>query len=343
MNDGSPRAAERHRSSTSTNLTPAVFVICAADEQYAPALAVMMESLACHVGPGSAIEIHIVDCGLSEDSRAAISLLARSNVSISWRQPAATGKALEISWGHVSKATFQRLLIGEWVPAHARSVLWLDCDLMVLDDVARLVDVETGDGVLAAVRDPFVRQVSSHFGVRNWSALGFQYDDPYFNAGVMRIDMQKWRSANVGQRALDYLSRFGSRVYFNEQEALNAVLRGRWRRLEDRWNVSVNPFHSRGQRYGGRGPAIVHFCGRVKPWALPDLGGFQDQWFEYLDRTAWRNTRPAAGLKNRIISWYVGSRLRFLTYGLENQYLKLQHVQGRFRAARTEGVPHGDC
>lgn len=342
MNDGSPRAAQRHRSCARADHAPAVFVICAADEPYAPALAVMVESLACHAGPGSAFEVHIVDCGLSDESRAAISLQARSNVSISWRQPSTSEKTPEISWGHVSKATFQRLLIGEWVRPDVESVLWLDCDLLVLDDVARVYDVDVGDGVLAAVRDPFVRQVSSHFGVRQWRALGFGRDDPYFNAGVMRIDMQRWRSANVGELALDYLSRFGSRVYFNEQEALNAVLRGRWRRLEDRWNVSVNPFHARRQRYGDRGPAIVHFCGRVKPWAVPDLGGVHDQWFEYLDRTAWRDTRPPGSLKNRIISWYVGSRLRFLTYGLENQHLKLQHVQGRFRSARTEGDPHGD-
>ena len=181
---------------------------------------------------------------------------------------------------------------------------------------------------MLAVRDPFIPCVSSPFGVHNWRELGLTSKQPYFNAGVMLIDMNHWRASEIASRAGLYIQRYGKKVHFNDQEALNAVIGANWTPLNDRWNYSANPFHAKRQNLRGNKPAIIHFAGRVKPWDLPDLGASQNLYFQYLDKTSWHGTRPGRSAGNFLLSWYVRSNLRKLTYWLENLHLRLRHLLG---------------
>lgn len=306
---------------------PAVLV-CAADERYAMPLGVMLESVFAHASPACRIDVYIIDCGLRELTRAQIDSQTRSNLHLHWRPSVRSPELGEPLWGHVSGATYERLIIERYLPERIRRALWLDCDLLILDDVTALFRVPLQGRTLLAVRDPFIARVSSRFGVRDWRKFGLAPHDPYFNAGVMLVDLERWRRTAVATRATDYLREHGRKVYFNEQEALNAVIGKDWAPLDDRWNVSANPFHARRQHPGGGSPAIVHFAGRVKPWQVPDLGEMQECYFNQLDRTPWRGIRPQPTVRNRLLSWYVKSRLRHLTYWLENQHLWLSHLWG---------------
>lgn len=305
-----------------------VVVVCAADDHYALPLGVMLESLSSHASPSRRIDVYIIDCGLSESARTRISAQVRSNLHFHWRPSTRSPDIGDPSWGHVSGATYERLFIEEYLPDDTTLALWLDCDLLVLDDITALFQHPLNGHTLWAVRDPFVQYVSSPFGVHNWRELGLTNNNPYFNAGVMLIDMVRWRTSEVASRALQHLRRYGKKVYFNDQEALNAVIGDHWIPLDDRWNCSTNPFHAKRQNPGSKEPAIIHFAGRIKPWNVPDLGAAQDLFFQHLDKTSWRGARPPRTVRNLLVSWYVRSRLRYLTYWLENQHLRLRHFLG---------------
>ena len=167
-----------------------------------------------------------------------------------------------------------------------------------------------------------------HSAVHNWRELGLESNNPYFNAGVMLIDMVRWRDSEIASRASQYIRTYENKVYFNDQEALNAVIGDNWKPIDDRWNYSANPFHAKRQNLGGDEPAIIHFAGRIKPWDLPDLGPNQDLYFQFLDKTSWSGTRPQRSVRKLVVSWYVRSRLRLLTYWLENLHLRLRHLLG---------------
>jgi lipopolysaccharide biosynthesis glycosyltransferase len=307
--------------------TPRADIVCAADEKYALPLAVMLESLLTHAARGVDVALHIIDCGLSSRSRGRIESMADERARILWLLSRRSPSLSSPSWGHVTGATYERLLLAEYLPATVTRALWLDCDLLVLDDVTPLLQGPMGGAALRAVRDPFVPRVSAPFGVRDWRRLGLARDAPYFNAGVMLIDLPRWHSMDIACRALDYLQTYGRKVWFNEQEALNAVIGDGWSPLDDRWNLAANPFHARKQRPDGS-PAIVHFAGRVKPWEVPGLGATQSLYFHHLDKTPWRGFRPPETAAGRLLSWYLGSNLRPLTYWLENQHLRLRHFLG---------------
>jgi lipopolysaccharide biosynthesis glycosyltransferase len=305
-----------------------VTIICAADEHYALPLAVMLESLSSNANPSRRIDVYIIDCGLSESVRMRISKQVRPNLHFHWQLSTRSRDIGDPSWGHVSGATYERLIIDEYLPGDTTFALWLDCDLLVLDDITTLFQRPLKGHTLLAVRDAFIPSVSSRFGVHNWQELGLTKKQPYFNAGVMLIDMDRWRASEVASRAAQYIQRYGKKVYFNDQEALNAVIGDDWFSLDDRWNCSANPFHARQQSPDRDVPAIIHFSGRIKPWDLPDLGLSQKLFFHYVDKTSWRGNRPHRSAKNLLLSWYVTSHLRTFTYWLENQHLRLRHFLG---------------
>jgi len=313
---------------TKLDSTAPVVVVCAADDRYAMPLGVMLESLSSHADSLRKIDVYIIDCGVSESARSRINAQVRSNLNFHWRPSNRSPEIGDPSWGHVSGATYERLLIEEYLPDDTTVAMWLDCDLLVLDDITALFQRPLNGHTMWAVRDPFVPCVSSPFGVHNWRELGLTDTNPYFNAGVMLINMVRWRSSEVAARALQHIQRYGKKVYFNDQEALNAVIGDNWIPLDDRWNYSANPFHAKRQNPGSDEPAIIHFAGRIKPWGVPDLGATQDLYFQYLDKTSWRGTRPHRSAGKLLLSWYVKSHLRYLTYWLENQHLRLRHFLG---------------
>jgi len=310
------------------NSTVPVVVVCAADDLYAMPLGVMLESLSSNANPSRRIDVTIIDCGISRSARLRINEQARPNLHFHWRPSTRSPDIGDPSWGHVSGATYERLLIEEYLPEDTTAALWLDSDLLVLDDITALFQRPLNGHVIQAVRDSFVPYVSAPFGVHNWRELGLKSSNPYFNAGVMLINMVRWRGCGIASRATQYIHHHRKKIYFNDQEALNAVIGDDWIPLDDRWNCSTNPFHAKKQNPGGHQPAIIHFAGRIKPWDVPDLGGAQDVYFRYLDKTSWRGTRPVRSVRKLLLSWYVTSNLRYLTYWLENLHLRLRHFFG---------------
>lgn len=308
--------------------TAPVVIVCAADDHYSLPMAVMLESLSSNANLSQRIDVHIIDCGLSGKDRERINSQMRPNLHFHWKPSSRSSDMGDPLWGHVSGATYERLLIDDYVPEETAFVLWLDCDLLVLDDVTRLFRRQRNAAVMWAVRDPFIPYISSPFGVHNWRELGLSSDTPYFNAGVMLIDMVHWRDAEVASRASEYIRKYENKVYFNDQEALNAIVGDNWMPIDDRWNYSANPFHAKRQNPGGDELAIIHFAGRIKPWDVPDLGPFQDTYFQYLDKTSWSGMRPQRSVRKLVVSWYVRSRLRSLTFWLENLHLRLRHLLG---------------
>jgi lipopolysaccharide biosynthesis glycosyltransferase len=307
-------------------------VICAADDHYALPLAVMLESLLENADPRVPLDVVIIDCGLTASSRHGIDTLfareGREHFRPRWQPSRRTAGPSDPAWGHVSGVTYERLLLNDYLPGELDRVLWLDSDLLILEPIAPLLELPADESILHAVRDPFIPSVSSAFGVRDWHRLGLDRATPYFNAGVLSVDLRRWREAGIAGRALNYLETYGRSVYFNEQEALNAVVGDAWTPLDDRWNTSANPMHARRQRPGGTGPAVLHFAGRAKPWNLPGMGAVQEQYFHYLDRTPWCGQRPPRTWANRMLGWYLGSDLRRATYRLENLHLRLKHLWG---------------
>jgi lipopolysaccharide biosynthesis glycosyltransferase len=166
--------------------------------------------------------------------------------------------------------------MGDLLP-DLRRVVYLDVDVLVRADLAPLFDVDMGDDIIAAALDAHVArtrvQPRESMNLVMGSVTLRDYFDhvaggaDYFNSGVLVVDLDGWRSQKVEQKCLTYLQET-TIVLYSDQDALNSVFRGRFARLDARWNYI--PFAE--GAFNGRdedGPRIIHFAG-FKPWEWRD-------------------------------------------------------------------------
>lgn len=310
-------------------------VACAADASYAQPLAVMLRSLDTATPPHVGLDVYAADDGLSADDRARVERSLPARLRLRWVVPRWPEDIVLPSWGRMPRTPFLKLFLADWLPAEVGRVLWLDCDLVVCADVTPLWNLPLDGRVLLAVRDRRVPRVASRFGIAAWSELGLAADAEYFNSGVMLVDLAAWGAYGIAATATEYLARYRNRVVFWDQEALNAALAGRWRRVSGRWNhdptidgVTANDLRDDPSDVDGE-LAVVHFCGRLKPWIYGPMSPQHALYFTHLDATAWAGWRPRVSPLRRALARYSRSRWRRLLYPLEAMWTACDRALSR--------------
>ena len=129
---------------------------------------------------------------------------------------------------HITKETFYRLLIPELFP-NLDKVIYLDSDLIVLDDISKLVQIDLGDKTIGAV-----------YSVEQWCEGNtgmLPNDDPHewFNAGVMLFDIRQYIQNGYPQKVRDALSNTVFDV--GDQELLRLICYKDVKYLPFEWNV----------------------------------------------------------------------------------------------------------
>jgi lipopolysaccharide biosynthesis glycosyltransferase len=148
-------------------------------------------------------------------------------------------------------------------------IIYLDSDLVVLGDLTELAAIELGGRTIGAVKDFLIKRCGN-------AAPAFRFDlglasQPYFNAGVMLVDLEKWRRERIRERTLEFLRLNHSSIRWWDQDALNFMIAGDWLELDPRWNRQSAYWWLKGENAitgqdGLLNPHIVHFTGKDKPW-----------------------------------------------------------------------------
>jgi glycosyltransferase involved in cell wall biosynthesis len=139
---------------------------------------------------------------------------------------------------------------------------------------------------------------------------------PYFNAGVLVLNLERWRAENISQKVFRYLREYRKYLNFEDQEGLNAVLAGDWGMLDPKWNVqssilsyarwAASTFKEEIRAVRNdllHNPHIYHFTGPNKPWHLNYEHPAKVKWRYYLEKTGWFNeiedTRGAENINEK--------------------------------------------
>ncbi|GHJ47638.1 glycosyl transferase family 8 [Catellatospora sp. TT07R-123] len=180
-----------------------------------------------------------------------------------------------MSW--LTPGMYLRLLLPDLVDGPDR-LLYLDADVHVCGDLGPLWQVPLDGVPLAAVRDAFADRFDAFGGIPG-SGPEHPADAPYFNSGVILINLPQWRELDVTERCLAYLAENGDRLRFPDQDALNLVAYERWRRLPPRWNhmcsYELEPMAA--SERAAQDVRIMHFAGPRKPWTEGFRPGFRQQ------------------------------------------------------------------
>src|ERR1700754_1405959 len=98
----------------------------------------------------------------------------------------------------------------------------MDVDTLVLGDLGELFTLDLGGRVLAAAIEPSDPTLGSPRGLEHHAEVGLPPDLPYFNAGVLVIDLDRWRADEVGVRAVEHVRRWAPDRM--DQDALNVAV-----------------------------------------------------------------------------------------------------------------------
>ncbi|KJK42701.1 hypothetical protein UK23_36035 [Lentzea aerocolonigenes] len=284
-------------------------IVLAADDDYAFPLAASVRSIVDNANRERPLEVVVLSCGISAESK--------RRLSASW-DAGASGlvRFLDVdvsslsAWptsspflSHPTSATYARLLLPQLLPDWDK-VIYLDVDTITLSPFDDLWDLDLHGLPLGAVIDPFNPSIGSPRGVQCWEEAGLDPGAPYFNAGMLVINLAVWRRDQIAAKALAYVEEHAACIGLLDQEALNAVVNGEFLAVDESWNMTDIRFgapHPAASEIPAiseaalRGPRVRHFTGKRKPWKtgylIPDAA---DLFFSYADRTAWAGRRAGA-------------------------------------------------
>lgn len=249
-------------------------VVFATDDAYAPYAGVAIQSLIDHADSSKLYSVNILHTHLSEDNSTGLLELARDNVGINLIDVSALVSEWKIySTAHYSEAMFYRIAIPRLFSNRSK-VLYLDCDILIYDDVSKLFEFDLGASVVGAVRN-ICNQSRSRYVE---TVLGVD-DDEYFNSGVILFNIESFISNCIEQRCCDLLSAY-RRLDCPDQDILNLACMGLVTYLPIRWNVAWQHAIGPIQKYYDEtilkqfssaleDIGILHYTTAVKPWNTP--------------------------------------------------------------------------
>lgn len=207
-----------------------------------------------------------------------------------------------------------RTFLPELLPDVPR-VLYLDADTIAVDDLSELWALDLGDDLLAAVTN-----VWEPWNVHLPALAGVPDGQPYFNSGVVWMDLDGLREEDAIARVHAHAVADPGRLRFGDQDALNVVLGHRRLALAPRWNVmnSVLYFEHAAEVLGADAvadarerPGIRHFEGPAanKPWHLLCERESRAEYMRHRAATPWPRVRRQ-GLTPGNLARYAARRVR---------------------------------
>ena len=191
------------------------------------------------------------------------------------------------------KEMYYRLLAPHLLPRELRRVLYLDPDVLIINSIRPLWETDLKGNLFAAAAHTGRTELAS--GV-NQLRLGTE--QAYYNSGVLLMDLEAGRREIVPQDIFRYVEQHRKELILPDQDVLNALYGSRILPLEDAlWNYDARNYSSYLVRSGGRcnlrwvmeHTAILHFCGKEKPWKPKYIRrfGILYQHYAQLTRRAW--------------------------------------------------------
>jgi len=164
-----------------------------------------------------------------------------------------------ITLRRLNPIVYARLFLGDLLDASVERVLYLDSDLFVRSALDPLYEMDMVGHAIAAALQPDRMHVIAGKDLRARTA--FSMAEPYFNAGVMLIDMAQYRAMDFAGELASRLTAAELAKFYYDQDMINFCFKGRIFKLDYRWNLqNPEPAHEI------LDPHILHYSANPKPW-----------------------------------------------------------------------------
>lgn len=185
---------------------------------------------------------------------------------------------------HLNQTAYVRIFMANYLKKYSKFI-YLDNDLIFLDDICYLWEVNLGDKTIGAV--PFVSEK-----YLNWLNLG----KIKFGTGVLIIDKNKFIKNKCALKMSNFLIKNYNKIELADQDAFNFLFSKNFYKLSPKFNLS-NYFFSNFDKtifsseelLDIKKPLIVHFTGDIKPWNYLCINPYSKIYWENLVQTPWKD------------------------------------------------------
>jgi lipopolysaccharide biosynthesis glycosyltransferase len=176
------------------------------------------------------------------------------------------------------------------LPGEVERILYVDSDTIITGAVFELADFDLGGCVTA------MRSIYGHERYKKHNILlGIPEEEPWFNGGVMVVDIEKWKQEKVFEALMESFET--CQILLNDEHMLNRVLYGRIAMLPSKFNDNINRENTGGtiggmeKRLKEKDIRILHF-GKYfgeRPWNKNSLHPVTPLFDKYLALSPWRD------------------------------------------------------
>lgn len=242
-------------------IIPIVFSV---DDNYAPFLGVALKSILDNAKSNNYYKIYVLNTEISQNNIEKLNeyncdIMEIKFVDVAERMSRISKDKIHLR-DYYTKAIYYRIFIPNLFPQYEK-ILYLDCDVVLLADVANLYDVDLGDNIFAAIHEETMT-VMDVFGKYSELFLGVQREK-YFNSGVLLINSSEYRKAKIEEKFISIMHKYKFEVA-PDQDYLNVLCKDRIKYCDIGWNKTpfpeeINPFDDSKLK-------LVHFKLNFKPW-----------------------------------------------------------------------------
>ena len=270
-----------------------IHIACCSNEKLAPMFGVVVTSVGINVTSDD-VMMYLLHNGLKDSTVKRLQKIAdRYNVGLKFLEidleilkDCPTNTKLH----YANVMTYARFLLPSMLP-NLDKVIYLDCDLVVCNDLKYLWETDVNDMAVAMAPDLWYQDKAT------LSRLDIN-KGKYLNAGVIVMNLDYWRDNDIRNKLFNFIAEKGSKLTYLDQDALNVILQNERRQLSVKYNVTPCYF-SRNLVYYPKemheeireariDPVIFHYLGSVKPWSLGCYLPGKELFIKYQKASGWR-------------------------------------------------------
>src|ERR1700761_8756774 len=186
-----------------------ISLVAATDNHYAILLAALIKSIEVNHKTSEKIDFYIIDDGISNTNIKKIQDSSDASITtLHWfksNEVIPRGINIPIDKSAFPITTYLRLFAPYIIPQETKRVIYLDVDMIVLEDISKLWHIDIEGRLFGAVIDIAETVDSTWSGIPNYKQLGLDPKTKYFNAGLLLIDPIKWREEDISNKVIKNL------------------------------------------------------------------------------------------------------------------------------------------
>ena len=280
-------------------------IIYSSDDNYCIYMGVSILSVLENNKNFNSINIYIVDNNISDGNKLELKKLVDSyqrNIIFIGFEKYKKYLNLNMEW-QISISSYARLFVANMLPSNVNKVLYFDCDTLIVDSLDELWNQDIKDFYVAGVCDTVPSNTKQ--------AIGLNSTDFYINAGMILINLKKWREDNLEKRLLDFIDDYNGNVIHHDQGVINGVIKNK-KILPLKYNLMTSylmmsrediikfykvedSFYSQEQIDKAiENPIYIHYTPgfTTRPWVKGCKHPYVDLYWKYLKLTPWKDFKP---------------------------------------------------